>query len=120
MSQHGKPAAGGLENIKNHPDGRGLAGAIGAEEAADGASGKRETQVIDGFERAEELGDVGEVEDGLRRGRRRLAQLILLAEGSFPGEGRRGWPFGRTAWQVHLSGSLFSDYGSGRSHYYAV
>ncbi len=68
LAENADGAAGGADDLEDHPDGGGFAGAVRAEETVDGAGGDREADVVDGGEFAEALGDVGEFESGFAHG----------------------------------------------------
>ena len=61
-------AGGRLLEAGDHPHQRGLAAARGAEEGEELALVDDEREVVDGDEIAEALGDVAELDEGLRRG----------------------------------------------------
>jgi hypothetical protein len=78
----GHIAAGGIGETEDQADGRGLAGAIGAEEPEDIASTDREIETVDGTELLEILGEPvgGEDDAGLpariQRGRREVSCCV--------------------------------------------
>ncbi len=62
--EHADGAFVGREDAEHHAQRRGLAGAIGAEEAQDRTLRQAERQIAHGGEIAEAFGDMGEFDDG--------------------------------------------------------
>src|SRR5688572_18680788 len=64
-AEHGDVAAVGAQDVHQHADGRGLAGAIGADQREHGAFRHAQAQVLDGFESPKPFGDVIRLDDHL-------------------------------------------------------
>jgi hypothetical protein len=62
-TEHGDVTAVGPQDVHQHTDGGGLAGAVGADQREHGAFGHAQAEVFDGLEAAESFRDVMRLND---------------------------------------------------------